>query len=70
MASSRIDLDAVAWRTSSHSNGDGGECVEVADGPRGHVPVRDSTRPAGAVVVVGAGAWAVFVGQLKTMVVS
>ncbi|MFE7379728.1 DUF397 domain-containing protein [Streptomyces zhihengii] len=64
MASGRIDLDAVAWRTSRYSNGDGGECVEVADGLPGLVPVRDSTRPGGPVVVVGGTAWAVFVGAL------
>ncbi|TXS51239.1 DUF397 domain-containing protein [Streptomyces sp. t39] len=65
MASSRIDLGAAAWRTSSHSNGDGGECVEVADGLPGLVPVRDSKRPGGPVVVVGGGAWSAFVGALK-----
>lgn len=32
MASSHIDLSSAHWRKSSHSNGDGGECVEVADG--------------------------------------
>ena len=30
MASSRIDLSEALWFKSSHSNGDGGECVEVA----------------------------------------
>ncbi|HZG04566.1 MAG TPA: DUF397 domain-containing protein, partial [Streptomyces sp.] len=26
------DLSTAAWRKSSYSNGDGGACVEVADG--------------------------------------
>ncbi|MFJ9583046.1 DUF397 domain-containing protein [Streptomyces acidicola] len=30
MASNRIDLSDALWFKSSHSNGDGGECVEVA----------------------------------------
>ncbi|QNP62527.1 DUF397 domain-containing protein [Streptomyces genisteinicus] len=65
MTVSRIGLGAVAWRTSSYSNTSGGDCVEVADGPRGVVPVRDSTRPGGPVVVVGGAAWAVFVDGLR-----
>ncbi|MBM7173115.1 DUF397 domain-containing protein [Streptomyces sp. G44] len=31
MASYAIDLSTAVWRKSSHSNGDGGECVEVAE---------------------------------------
>ncbi|MFE9767185.1 DUF397 domain-containing protein [Streptomyces sp. NPDC005808] len=30
MASNRIDLSDALWRKSSYSNGDGGDCVEVA----------------------------------------
>ncbi|MEU6196794.1 DUF397 domain-containing protein [Streptomyces sp. NPDC047061] len=30
MASSRIDLSDALWFKSSYSNGDGGDCVEVA----------------------------------------
>ncbi|MDT0446605.1 DUF397 domain-containing protein [Streptomyces johnsoniae] len=56
----RVDLSGVRWRKSSYSNMDGGDCVEVADGVAGVVPVRDSKNP-GPVVVVPAGAWRVFV---------
>ncbi|MGW0555148.1 DUF397 domain-containing protein [Streptomyces sp. NPDC002926] len=31
MASNGIDLSTAVWRKSSHSNGDGGNCVEVAE---------------------------------------
>lgn len=31
MASSQIDLSAASWRKSSHSNTDGGNCVEIAE---------------------------------------
>ncbi|MGW5864858.1 DUF397 domain-containing protein [Streptomyces sp. NPDC055239] len=61
MASHKIDLSAAAWRKSSHSNGDGGECVEVADGLPGVVPVRDSKAPHGPALVIPASAWAPFV---------
>ncbi|ONK10256.1 DUF397 domain-containing protein [Streptomyces sp. MP131-18] len=52
------------WRGSSYSGNNGGECVEVADGFPGVVPVRDSKNP-GPVVAVPAGAWSVFVERVK-----
>ncbi|MFB7170077.1 DUF397 domain-containing protein [Streptomyces sp. NPDC056254] len=58
-------LGAARWRTSIYSSGDGGDCVEVADGLAGIVPVRDSKRPDGGVVVVSAAAWAPFVAALR-----
>ncbi|WP_046777718.1 DUF397 domain-containing protein [Streptomyces yangpuensis] len=58
-------LGAAQWRKSSFSNGTGGECVEVADGLSGVVPVRDSKRPDGGVVMIGAAAWVPFVASLK-----
>ncbi|MDJ0379344.1 DUF397 domain-containing protein [Streptomyces sp. G-G2] len=57
------DLTEAAWRSSSYSGGQG-ECVEVADGVPGIVPVRDSKRPAGPVIGFGPGAWQVFVTQV------
>ncbi|MBT2493488.1 DUF397 domain-containing protein [Streptomyces sp. ISL-96] len=66
MASSACDFSAVTWRKSSHSNGDGGECVEVADDLTGIVPVRDSkTAPHGPAIVVPAHAWASFVTAVR-----
>ncbi|MEU2492963.1 DUF397 domain-containing protein [Streptomyces sp. NPDC007883] len=65
MASTRIDLSTAVWRKSSYSNGSGGDCVEVADGLPGVVPVRDSTRRHGPVIVVPASAWAAFVTAVK-----
>ncbi|MGK5531521.1 DUF397 domain-containing protein [Streptomyces sp. URMC 129] len=59
-----IDLAHVQWRKSTHS-GNGGQCVEVADGVPGVVPVRDSKAPAGPALVVPAPAWAAFVASLR-----
>ncbi|MFJ9644261.1 DUF397 domain-containing protein [Streptomyces sp. NPDC101206] len=64
-SSTEIDLGIARWRKSSRSNTDGGLCVEVADGLAGVVPVRDSKRPGGAVVVVTDGAWGAFVDGIK-----
>lgn len=61
----RIDLKAATWRKSSHSNPDGGECVEVSDDFSPVVPVRDSKVPHGPVLVFPAGGWASFVSSLK-----
>ncbi|MEV8018222.1 DUF397 domain-containing protein [Streptomyces sp. NPDC086554] len=61
MASHEIDLSTAVWRKSSHSNGTGGECVEVADGFPGVVPVRDSKVTDGPALVIPATAWAPFV---------
>ncbi|MEU5346018.1 DUF397 domain-containing protein [Streptomyces sp. NPDC020766] len=58
-----FDLTNTRWRKSSYSGGDGGEdCLEVADGVPGVVPVRDSKVVGGPAVLIGATAWAHFVG--------
>lgn len=61
----RTDLDGATWRKSSYSNGDGGNCVEIAADLVGAVPVRDSKVTGGAVIVVPAGGWATFVDAVK-----
>ncbi|MGW3101453.1 DUF397 domain-containing protein [Streptomyces sp. NPDC001100] len=59
------DLSKASWRKSTYSDGNGGDCVEVADGVAGVIPVRDSKVPVGGpVIVVGAGAWTQFVDSL------
>ncbi len=55
--------DAI-WRASSYSGGQG-DCVEVADGVPGVVPVRDSKRPAGPVLAFPSDTWAAFVDRLR-----
>jgi hypothetical protein len=65
MASNRIDLSEALWFKSSYSNGDGGNCVEVADNIPGLVPVRDSKVPHGPALRLSAAAWAPFVASLK-----
>ena len=55
----------IGWRKSSYSNGEGAECVEVADGVTGLLPVRDSKNPYGPALVFGLGAWTAFVDEVK-----
>lgn len=64
MRDQRTDFSTALWRKSSYSNQDGGNCVEVAGGVLGAVPVRDSKVPGGPVLVVPAAAWREFVRRL------
>ncbi|MGY4740577.1 DUF397 domain-containing protein [Streptomyces sp. ATMOS53] len=59
------DLSRAAWRKSSHSNGDGGACVEVADGVPGVIPVRDSKIFEGPALLVSNTGWSAFVTAVK-----
>ncbi|WP_394431031.1 DUF397 domain-containing protein [Streptomyces sp. SGAir0957] len=61
----RAPHDIARWRKSSHSNGDGGHCVEVAEGIPGIVPVRDSKDPAGPVIVVADTTWSAFITGVR-----
>ncbi|MGW8556937.1 DUF397 domain-containing protein [Streptomyces tubercidicus] len=55
----------VGWRKSSYSNGEGAECIEVADGFPGAVPVRDSKNPHGPACVFHEAGWVSFVAAVK-----
>lgn len=59
-----LDLSATTWRKSSYSDGGGTNCLEVADGFPGLVPVRDSKAPDGPCLVLAAPAWTAFVDQV------
>ncbi|WP_432746622.1 DUF397 domain-containing protein [Streptomyces sp. JH002] len=43
----RPSAGSPAWRASSYSISNGGQCLEVADGFPGVAPVRDSKSPSG-----------------------
>jgi hypothetical protein len=58
-----MDVDK-RWRKSSYSEGNGGNCVEVA-AQGAIVAVRDSKNPEGPVLRVTAAEWRRFLGQLK-----
>ncbi|WP_460108838.1 DUF397 domain-containing protein [Streptomyces sp. YKOK-J1] len=66
MACTRIDLSEALWFKSSYSNESGGNCLEVAPNIPGLIPVRDSKRPDGPALLIGAAAWAPFVDALKS----
>jgi hypothetical protein len=57
-------LDRAVWRKSSHSGGNGGNCVEVASQP-GTVAVRDSKDRGGPELAFSDRAWSQFVQGIK-----
>jgi hypothetical protein len=62
----RFEEQPARWRKSSYSNGQGGDCIEVADGIPGAVPVRDSKDPEGPALIFSADAFAAFVAGVKS----
>lgn len=59
------DLAGATWSKSSRSNGQGGNCVEIARDVPGAVAVRDSKDPTGPAVVLTPTAWSAFLNRLK-----
>ncbi|MEV4250155.1 DUF397 domain-containing protein [Streptosporangium canum] len=60
-----MDLTGARWRKSSRSNGNGGECVEVAVNLPGVVAVRDSKNPDGPALLFAPEVWATFLTRIK-----
>ncbi|WP_347813221.1 DUF397 domain-containing protein [Actinomadura sp. GC306] len=58
-------MEVATWRTSSHSQGGGTECVEVA-GMAGRCAVRDSKDPAGPVLALTRDEWGSLLNAIKT----
>ncbi|MET9181918.1 DUF397 domain-containing protein [Kitasatospora aureofaciens] len=61
----RAELSGAQWFKSSYSN-NGGNCVEVAPGFTGVMPVRDSKDPSGPVLVFPSDAWKSFVAAVRS----
>lgn len=61
-----MDLSAAAWRKSSRSSDNGGQCVEVATNLPGVVAVRDSKDPDSPKLLFTPTAWHAFTKSIKT----
>lgn len=59
------DLTRMAWRKSSRSGGNNGQCVELACRGEG-LAVRDSKNPKGGVLLAGRSAAAGFLAAVKS----
>jgi hypothetical protein len=51
------------WRKSSHSDANGGSCVEVASD--NGVLIRDTTNRDGFTLAISAGAWSAFLTTIR-----
>lgn len=58
-------LEYAAWRKSTFSSSNGGNCVEVARNLAGIVAVRDSKDPAGPALIFTPADWEAFTARLK-----
>jgi hypothetical protein len=56
-----MDLTEAAWRKSSYSGNNGGNCVEVASNLPGIVAVRDSKDREGLVLTFTPNEWIAFI---------
>ncbi|MFB7234891.1 DUF397 domain-containing protein [Streptomyces sp. NPDC056269] len=62
------DLPGAAWRKSSYSGGNEGQCIEAADMRTSHggIAIRDSKNPAGPALLLPAGAFSTFIAAAAT----
>lgn len=59
-----MNAPTIRWRKSSHSDHQGGECIEVASLPP-VIGVRDSKDPDGPILSFSAADWRAFTRRLK-----
>jgi hypothetical protein len=60
-----VDLTDAAWRKSSYSGNNGGDCVEVAGNLSDVVAIRDSKNPHGPVLIFSTAQWRAFAAAVK-----
>lgn len=53
------------WRKSSFSDNGHGGCIEVSDGYRHGIPVRDSKNPQGPAIIFETSSWSAFVAAVR-----
>ncbi|GAB3812190.1 DUF397 domain-containing protein [Micromonospora zhanjiangensis] len=61
-----MDLTGIRWHTSTRSNTQGGECVEVGDNLPGVVAVRDTKDRTGGTLLFPPAAWAAFTAAARS----
>ncbi|MFD5648599.1 DUF397 domain-containing protein [Streptomyces sp. NPDC127039] len=59
MNTEQSETQSLQWFKSSHSGGEGGECIEVAPTPA-TIHIRDSKAPAHGSLTVHSTTWAAF----------
>jgi len=59
------DVTRAMWRRSSHSSGNGGNCVEISTAGAETVAIRDSKDVTGPELQFTSQAWSAFVAGIK-----
>lgn len=59
------DLSAAVWRKSTYSNGQGGECVEIACAIPGLIAVRDSKNIVQGALAFSSSAWRALLEEIR-----
>jgi len=62
-----MDNSHVTWRKSSHSGGNGGNCIEVASTGELLIAVRDSKDPDGPKLSFAPSAWRAFLSHGRVL---
>ncbi|MFE4977992.1 DUF397 domain-containing protein [Kitasatospora sp. NPDC056651] len=65
MSALEVDLTGARWFKSSYSQ-QGGNCLEMAPGFPGLMPVRDSKDPYGPALAFPSDAWSSFVAAVRS----
>lgn len=58
-------MEAITWKKSSYSSGQGQECVEVAPEPKNGIAVRDSRNPQNGVLWLDRQHWCAWIRAVK-----
>jgi Domain of unknown function (DUF397) len=59
------NLERAAWRTSTYSGDNGGDCVEVASNLPGIVAVRDTKDRTGPTLTFTPAGWEAFISGVR-----
>ncbi|WP_326828856.1 DUF397 domain-containing protein [Streptosporangium sp. NBC_01810] len=59
------ELGTAAWRKSSLSGDNGGNCVEIAKLSGGHRGIRDSKKPTGPALTLTSTQWTTFLHGVR-----
>jgi hypothetical protein len=62
-----MDNSHLTWRKSTHSGGNGGDCIEVASIDKPLVAVRDSKNPDGPKLSLTPRGWQSFIHRVRNV---
>jgi hypothetical protein len=61
-----MDNSHLTWRKSTHSGGNGGDCIEVSPTSKPFIAIRDSKDPNGPKLLISSPMWQMFAQRVRT----